>query len=990
MRIIRGIGVVLALGAFIGSLYAGTTGKITGRVIDKETGDPLPGANVVIVGTKIGTATDLDGYYFLINIPPGTYTLRASMIGYNPQEIKGVVVKADLTTEVNFYLTSTAIRTEEIVVTAERELIERTATETRRVVSSQDISQLPYTNFQAAVTMQAGVTGVNIVRGGRDDEIAYYVDGMLVNSPVYGGFYQTINNSAIQEMSLITGGFNAEYGQALSGVINVITKEGGTKYSGEVFIRSDEILPEKYSRGYNRASIAFGGPVPGTAKKVRFYITTEAFAREGATGFNYQPEYPIVKAYEIGTEEFRAFVDTAKAYWYDPRNSYVDSLYRDYYEDAVYWQNWYKDHPYMLPHTWRQDYYLQGKLTFLPFENVKVLISGNTAREQFGRYGYGVEQRFKYREFRNRVDLRKRSQVTATINHVIRNNLFYTLNIGYFYNFMKWGVADKEYEDTARVSFLDKLIKDVRFEGYVPDPDTARVIIPGYERYNFGPGNPWGIGDQSNVRFVSTGDYRVLHVHTEETKNLKWDLTWQVNKYHEVKTGIEIREHKIDFYHNSLPWDPNPFLDVFHTTPRQASAYVQDKMEFEGLIVNAGLRLDYVDPNYDYYLETERIRPDTFFVATPEDTIPKTVKPKWQISPRLGISHPITERQVLHFAYGHFFQTPPLLYFYSTTHKTIQQVMQRGNEIVGNPDLKAEKQIAYEVGVATQLTDNSALDVTAFYRDIYRWIGTRSVIALPQSFYIYVNGDYGNVKGLELTYQYNTKYLNFRTSYTLQFAEGTAADPFESYENSYYGTLGRDPRTGQPLPIPHSIIPLGYDRRHTVNAQLTLRTPADLGPKGILGDMLISIIQRSQSGEPYTPRDYKGNIIADINSERMPWSHNTDLRVSKSIKVKGVEFEILAEIFNLFNIKNVTGVYETTGLPDDNGMAQFIRVEQFGTDTFAIGETGYNPLRDINGDGKLTPEERYETYLMAMKDYLATPLHYGDPRTIRFGIAIRF
>ena len=987
MRIIRGIGVVLALGAFIGSLYAGTTGKITGRVIDKETGDPLPGANVVIVGTKIGTATDLDGYYFLINIPPGTYTLRASMIGYNPQEIKGVVVKADLTTEVNFYLTSTAIRTEEIVVTAERELIERTATETRRVVSSQDISQLPYTNFQAAVTMQAGVTGVNIVRGGRDDEVAYYVDGMQVSSPIYGGFYARINTSAIQEMALITGGFNAEYGQALSGVINIVTREGGPKYSGELTVRSDAILPEKYSRNYTNTELSFGGPIPGTKKKVRFFLSGQGLYREGAAAFTHEVEYPIIKAYETGTDEYRAFVDTAEVYWYDPSQPYSYRYYKEIYDDAVYWQDWYEKHPYMLPHTEFEEYHLQGKLTLLPRDNMKVLISGMTGREQWENY----DQAWKYRGFRYRSDFRKVGQVTMSLNHVLKNNLFYTLNVGYFHQRRRIGVKDKEYEDTARVDWLDKFLKDYKFIGTIPEPDTLHTAIPGYTRYSYGPANPWGIGDQSYVNFVAFGDYRVLHSRQEDTYSLKWDLTWQANKYHEFKTGIEVRRHKLDYYHNSLPWDNNPFLGVFHTEPLQLAAYVQDKMEFEGLIVNAGLRLDYVDPNYDYYIDIEKIRPDTIFQITPEDTIPKDAPPKWQLSPRLGISHPITERQVFHFAYGYFFQTPPLIYFYRSTNNTPLQLAQRGNNIVGNPNLNAEKQIAYEAGIATQITDNSAFDVTAFYRDIYRWVGTREVLAVPNPYYIYVNADYGNVKGVEFTYQMSSKLVSFRTTYTLQFAQGTAADPYESYANSYYQFYGRDPRTGQALPVPHSVIPLSYDHRHTINAQLTLNIPKGFGPKGILGNMNIMFIHRSQSGTPYTPTDLRGNIIGDVNSERTPWTHNTDLRVTKSIGLKNVSFDIILEVFNLFNIKNVVSVYSSTGEPDNNGVYKILTVENVaGPDTFELGEVGYNPMRDINGDGKLTPEERYETYLMALKDYQDNPGHYDDPRVIRLGIAIRF
>ncbi|MGB9824252.1 MAG: TonB-dependent receptor [Candidatus Hydrothermia bacterium] len=1009
MSLKRAVRAVLALAILAGYVYAGTTGKITGRVFDKETGEPLPGANVIIVGTKIGTATDLDGYYYLINVPPGVYTLRASMIGYNPQEIANVVVKVDLTTTVNFYLSSEAIKTEEIVVTAQRELIEKTATETRRIVTQQEIAQLPYTNFQSAIQMQAGVTGVNVVRGGRDDEVAYYVDGMMINSPVFGTFYGYINTSAVQEMSLITGGFNAEYGQALSGVINVVTREGGTKTSGDLSVRTDQILPEKLSYGSTRTTLTLGGPVPFTNKKVRYFFSAETYWRDGTPGFNYQPKYPIIDAYENGTDEFRAYVDTGKVWWYSPSadttpNYMVKPLWKDYYEMAKYWQDWYEKHPYMLPHTANQSYYLQGKISFLPAENIKILLSGNLAKEQTERYFYSNDQRFKYRQDRNRVDLNRRYQATLTINHILRNNLFYTLNLGYFYNKVRIGIRQPGYQPYWFDKYLpsvkkylysrriDELFSDFRFIGYIPDPPTRKVIIPGYIMYNFGPGNPWGVGDQSNVNFISTGDYRVINRRIEQTRSAKWDLTWQANKYHEFKTGFEYRGHMIDYYHNSLPWDANPFLDVYNTRPYQLAAYIQDKMEFEGLVVNAGLRFDYIDPKFHYYIDVSKIGPnDVYMINLAEDTIPKKATPKYQLSPRLGISHPVTERQVLHFAYGYFFQTPPLTYFYSSTHMNIDEIMSRGNQLVGNPNLNAEKQIAFEVGVANQLNDFSALDITAFYRDIYQWVGSRKVKAIPMSFYIYTNAAYGNSKGIETTYQLMMKNLSFRLAYTLQFAEGTESDAFEAYENLYYQTYGIDPITGEPLAVPTSITALSYDQRHTINASLNYSTPKGFGPYGIFGDVNISLIHRSQSGTPYTPRDLRGNIVGDINSERTPWTHTTDGTISKSFNVAGKSIELRVEGFNIFNIKNVVGVYSTTGLPDDNGVARTLTVQNVsGGQTFRLGQTGYNPLRDIDGDGVLTPEEQYQTYILALKDFLATPANYGSPIQLRFALVFRF
>ncbi len=990
------LGVVLGI-ALSGVLYAGTTGKIVGKVVDKQTGEPLPGAGVIIQETGQGTATDIDGSYILLNVRPGTYTLKASYIGYRDQVVEGVEVKADLTTEVNFYLSPAALVESTVVVKSTRKLVEKTATTTERRMSSRDIENLPYTDFQAAINMQAGVTGVNIIRGGRTDEVAYYIDGMQVTSPIFGSYYSNLNTSAIQEMSLITGGFNAEYGQALSGVINVVTKEGGPKYEGSFTYRTDAIMPTSLNYGQHFLDISQGGPIPGLKKYLRYFISGYAHVRDGRRAYNYQPEYPIVSAYENGTDEFRAFIDTAEVWWYDSTVPYLPRYYRELLDTARYWQKWYKDHSYMLPHTGEQEYRLQGKLTFLPAKNVKVLLSGFISRDQWDSY----DQMYKYRLFRYRSSLRRQNQVTLTVNHILKNNLFYTLNIGRFYEYFRYGIKDPNYEQERSKDFFSNFIKDYRF---IPCAAATPEHPEYYYRYSYTPNNPWGIADQSYVNFRGVGDYRVYHGQSTITNSFKWDLTWQATKHHEFKTGVEIRAHELKYYNNSLPWDPNPFLSYFGDSvytgrglaalepvkPIQGAYYIQDKMEFEGLVVNAGLRFDYVNPKYHYYIDASQIKPDSLLQIDPSTAEPIATKPKYQLSPRLGISHPITERQVLHFAYGYFFQTPPLLYFYDGTNNTPIQLAQRGNNIVGNPNLNAEKQIAYEAGVSTQIGQYSAFDVTAFYKDIYRWVGTREVLAAPNPFYMYVNADYGNVKGLELTYQYSAPRLSYRLAYTLQYAEGTASDPFESYLNSYYGFYGLDPRTGQPLPVPHNTIPLSYDIRHTINAQVSYTTPHNFGPAGIFGDLTMSLIQRSHSGTPYTRRDARGNIIGNVNSERIPWFHRTDLTLSKRVKVKGLRFRLSLEVFNLFNKKNVLSVYSTTGLPDRSVAREVITESMFGQDTLRIGDIGYNPLRDLNGDGELTPHEMYESYLKALADYEDNPDNYGAPRAVRLGIALEF
>jgi outer membrane receptor protein involved in Fe transport len=204
------------------SLFAGTTGKIAGTLTDASTGEALIGANIMIVGTTLGAASNINGDYVILNIPPGNYTLRISSIGYQTVNVNDLRIIVDRTTTISLALEPTSLEMDEIVVSAETPLIQPDLTSTSSVMTRDEIEELPVKDFTELLSLQAGVvgSGSNLhIRGGRSNEVAYLVDGMLVTDPLLGGLATQINNDAIQEMSLLSGTFNAEYGNALSGVV---------------------------------------------------------------------------------------------------------------------------------------------------------------------------------------------------------------------------------------------------------------------------------------------------------------------------------------------------------------------------------------------------------------------------------------------------------------------------------------------------------------------------------------------------------------------------------------------------------------------------------------------------------------------------------------------------------------------------------------------------------------------------------------------------
>lgn len=262
-------------------LFAGTTGKIAGKIVDKATNEPLVGANVVLMGTTLGASADVDGSYVILNIPPGAYSLRVTMIGYSPKTITGVRVIVDQTTTLNVTVDASSVQLSEVVVQAERPLIQKDLTATSYIVTSEQMSALPVKNFIEVLNMQAGVVAEGntlYVRGGRGNEVAFLIDGMYVNDPVMGGLATLISNESIEELNFLSGTFNAEYGNALSGVVNIVTKEGGKNYSGTVEARTSEFGAAPY-KNYreNRVDVTMSGPLFGESSS--FFVTGERDAR---------------------------------------------------------------------------------------------------------------------------------------------------------------------------------------------------------------------------------------------------------------------------------------------------------------------------------------------------------------------------------------------------------------------------------------------------------------------------------------------------------------------------------------------------------------------------------------------------------------------------------------------------------------------------------------------------------------------------------------
>ncbi|HWR84145.1 MAG TPA: TonB-dependent receptor, partial [Candidatus Deferrimicrobium sp.] len=425
-------------------------------------------------------------------------------------------------------------------------------------------------------------------------------------------------------------------------------------------------------------------------------------------------------------------------------------------------------------------------------------------------------------------------------------------------------------------------------------------------------------------------------------------LLTQMNKWNQVKSGFEYRQYSID-------WDSKRFLNDFpygekySSRPTYASAYVQDKMEYNHFIVNLGVRFDYRDADISYNVTPRE------FTATY-----KRADSKSRFSPRLGVSFPISDKSVMHFNYGVYYQEPNYTYMYTN----VQGDVSTGYPLLGNPDLEPEQTSAYELGLDHLIGDELRFDVTAYYKDVEDLVTTRSSYKVAgRGVTYFTNADYGSVKGIDVSLEKLpiSGLLSGSISYGYMIATGIASyakEPYYTYITSTTDTLA-----------PTTEYPLDFDQRHTVTAVLNYRVPA--GWQGRAFGMklpsawAVTMVGHYGSGLPYTPTDASGNRLGERNEGRLPANYTVDMRLNKDFSFGGGKqpLSFFVEVDNLFNRHNVIDVYSRTGQADDDGL----RI----------------------GSGWTTEEEK-QTWSHYNELYDHDPQNFSPPRTVRVGMELSF
>ncbi|MBN2355401.1 TonB-dependent receptor [candidate division KSB1 bacterium] len=913
---------------FAVQLYAGTTGKIVGTVKDQGTGETLPGVNIILEGTSMGAATDLDGYFMIINVPPGTYTLRCMLIGYQTKLISDVRVSVDMTTTIDFRISQTVLDVgEQVTVVAERPLIQKDKTSSLAAVSSDEIETMPVQEVADVLELQAGLVrdgfgGIH-VRGGRTGEVAYWVDGIAATDNYSGNLGVQVENSSVQELQVISGTFNAEYGQAMSAVVNIVTKEGGEQYHGEIssFVGDylsydDDIYWVVEPEGDSLRAIR--DPQPGEYKKTNPLRDLNAI-------YNVQASLsgPLFLDQLTFFATARYFSNEGYLYgkrWFTPQGLKGDG-------ELV------SMNPY-------RKFSGQAKLAYMLKSNMKLTygVMGNDNQFKWYNSYYKYNPDANYQRFEDALSH------TLTLTHTVNTKTFYEAKFTHFSSNYQHYV----YENPLNAVSYDTVRVDTVDVGGVSTLQPVLAIGGDSKGYV----HPDSLNSPASWSF-SDGGTQMQHFKRNTSYDVaKFDITSQVTKTHQLKAGLEARfydltldefniipavvnNEEISPFKPSIPSRSTTDRNGYNYNPLEFAAYVQDKMEFKDMIVNFGLRFDYFDSKgkmladpedpslYDPFKPEHRYKnyspstPDSelveYTLAEREAFWFKKAKAKMQVSPRFGIAYPITDRGVIHFSYGHFFQMPSFRILYGANDGTdnsnpdLEVSKTSGNTtFLSNADLKPQRTVMYEIGLSQQVTTDLGLEVTLFYRDVRDWVGASPLIPtyLPSVSYTqFENKDYSNVKGvtLALTKRYSN-YFEAGFDYSFMVAEGSASNPQDAY---FDRSNNNAPRI--------QLVPLGWDQRHTINGNLSVGT----------GDWRVSLLVRYWTGTPYTPTFAVGQAAGSgsfsglaENSARKPSVNSTDLRLFKKFSVNKLDLSVFMYVYNVFDQRAPHNVWSDTGSPE--------------------------------------------------------------------------
>ena len=897
--------------AFVSAARAADVGSVTGHVTDRKTGHAIPFASVSIPLAKQGGLTDSEGRFTVTGVAPGTYEVKVQYLGYKPGLQAGVVVVAGKATATNFQIDDVIVREEKVVeVNAERRLVEVKQGATVRSVTANDIRNLAVTTVGDVLQQQAGVStdAEQIhIRGGRADETVFVVNGVANRDLVTGqSTAGQLNARSVAEVNVATGAYDVRYGNALSGVVDIKLKEG----------------TEKFQTGLTTAAGSYGGRAWQIVSSGPDPIWTPALRLFGAT------------------------VPGSVTTILDLSGSLLETRYSYMNRDASLLERTLAP-PYLHPrlHSSYEDSFLGHKFTYPDM--------WSPAEDNRWAARYALTWKPNNRD---------------KLNYTFSKRI--AIDQGFSRTFLTAGgdLGDPAYPwqwahriDHAATFFEDNVQSSVNWRRTLSTTGYTEAQVSRYffaQRQDVG-GKLWGtfvepddrgtfpVGDPRRLDyFRDTGD----NYQWSDRRTTSWGLNWNVTQrvhHNELEAGLEHQFQTVQYLDVEYPWifDRNGLgesHDLWSVHPWVGDLFVRDRLEYEGFVANVGLRTDY----WMTGREAEQALSDTTrhniassqranFYDETRSFFGRRMKV--HVSPRVIVSHPITENSSFFFNYGEFTQVPSYRYVYSK----LNSISSESFPLQGNPNLNPQISVNYEVGAKHQFLPIAAVNMTFFVRDVYDYPSATRVDPLTgtniQSYFIYLNGHFSRSKGIEIEIEKRrSHHWSARASYSYQQTKGKSSNPNEERALQEIGGAS-ETRLSEVF--------VAWNRPHKLTGNFDVRFEDDV-PRhfGWMRHAGFNMFVQGQSGRAYTPYDLANqNPIGLPYSLNAPFQVTTDVKMNRWFRLMNRRFDVSLQGTNIFSNALIYRVDRVTGHGYVWGQGQFDPANVHGLNEFVKTGTVDDP-----------------------------------------------
>lgn len=1006
--------IIITLFFQFSSLFAGITGKLAGTVLDAETGEPLPGVNIIIENMYIGASTDMDGFFTILNIPPGEYIVEASFIGYRTEIVENVIISVDRTSALNFKLKTESLELgDEIVVVATREKVRTDVSFTQTSITAKDVKVLPATSdIRETIEFAPGVyrndRGQIEIRGGQMDEVGVYVDDISMQNASTGVGVMNLPKGAIQEIQVVRGGFNAEYGQAQSGIINIVTKSGQQYYSGSIVVSAGLSQQKHFGPNYfspeNYYHVGRFLEMDRVTKKMSWLgddsereifggwnnIWSDSLKDSYSQSLNRPSQYgnSPEEALEIWkwrhrpqeySDEPDLNIDGTLTGPVPFTNNKVDFVVAGHYNRSIYPFRFQQKDYTEFSGNWKLNYRLNNHVR-ISYHGILSKMEGSSYRKGSTRIADPRHWLSSARVMADIFDARGSStgfynadsylklNGLHMISHTLKTNIVFNNN-----SYLDAYVSYKKTEENVNLDIPYRNLNDIEKTIGMLDLDSAPFNFVS-EVEGAGVGIAW---DVFGIHRIGGQGINGYDYSSNKTITFKADYNNQFNNVNLFKAGLWISNQNMNIntgYKDLITTEDGELSSVrtkgwwereipFY----EFAGYIQDKIEIEGLVLNIGLRADGL-----YNIEPNRpLWSDVYSLGNIEDTLynmPESVSPRnnWQfyLSPRIGIAHPIGENSKIFLNYGYFYQRPSVEQLFYDKYRpdnpsaTLEQI--------SSPNLKFRKTIQYELGFEQMVKDWFRVTISGYFRDVSNdLIRTELTDKNLHSYDRYFSNSFSDISGFEVDiriprHSFVSGWLNFdyrkKTSGVYGYKEYSELATGDRRERSSKPTVTR--------------------ARPAARANLVFYTP-DIDNKvmnSIFSDVTLSFMYQWRTGEYLTY--HAGNAYLDeIDPFNLKWKDfsRLDMRLMKAIKIGSTEITLSLDVRNVLNKKYFH--------PELMGRLSSAKEYTKVTEEYYLDE--------INRLG-LTPGDVDHPEIKNMLEQSAYWIFYGEPLQVWFSIELNF